>query len=322
MKDILNRMLNHEELSREETRDIIVGITKSAFPEEQITALLTGLQMRGVTVDELLGFRDGILATGVPAILDCDRYIDVVGTGGDRKNTFNISTTSCFVIAGAGYKVAKHGNYAATSVSGASNVIKNHGVQFTDDIDKLNRSINEAGIVYLHAQLFAKAMKFVGPIRKALQFPTVFNLLGPLVNPSQPKCQLLGVANLDQMRLYAQVYQRLGIDYEISLTSDFKVTTNNYEKIFKPQDLGFEIAKPEEVRGGATEEEAKDIFDAVLENRALPAQKNIVLANAAFGIQVMEKGQKSIEECVEIARESIDSGKALATFKKFVEINS
>ena len=332
MKDILNRMLNHEELSREETRDIIVGITKSEFPEEQITALLTGLQMRGVTVDELLGFRDGILATGVSAILDCDRYIDVVGTGGDRKNTFNISTTSCFVIAGAGYKVAKHGNYAATSVSGASNVIKNHGVQFTDDIDKLNRSINEAGIVYLHAQLFAKAMKFVGPIRKALQFPTVFNLLGPLVNPSQPKCQLLGVANLDQMRLYNQVYQKLGIDYgivnsidgydEISLTSDFKVTTNSYEKIFKPQDLGFEIAKPEEVRGGATEEEAKDIFDAVLENRALPAQKNIVLANAAFGIQVMEKGQKSIEECVEIAKESIDSGKALATFKKFVEINS
>ena len=332
MKDILNRMLNHEELSREETRDIIVGITKSEFPEEQITALLTGLQMRGVTVDELLGFRDGILATGVPAILDSDRYIDVVGTGGDRKNTFNISTTSCFVIAGAGYKVAKHGNYAATSVSGASNVIKNHGVQFTDDIDKLNRSINEAGIVYLHAQLFAKAMKFVGPIRKVLQFPTVFNLLGPLVNPSQPKCQLLGVANLDQMRLYNQVYQKLGIDFgivnsidgydEISLTSDFKVTTNNYEKIFKPQDLGFEIAKPEEVRGGATEEEAKDIFDAVLENRALPAQKNIVLANAAFGIQVMEKGQKSIEECVEIARESIDSGKALATFKKFVEINS
>ena len=332
MKDILNRMLNHEELSREETRDIIVGITKSEFPEEQITALLTGLQMRGVTVDELLGFRDGMLATGGPAILDCDRYIDVVGTGGDRKNTFNISTTSCFVIAGAGYKVAKHGNYAATSVSGASNVIKNHGVQFTEDIDKLNHSINEAGIVYLHAQLFAKAMKFVGPIRKVLQFPTVFNLLGPLVNPSQPKCQLLGVANLDQMRLYNQVYQKLGIDFgivnsidgydEISLTSDFKVTTNNYEKIFKPQDLGFEIAKPEEVRGGATEEEAKDIFDAVLENRALPAQKNIVLANAAFGIQVMEKGQKSIEECVEIARESIDSGKALATFKKFVEINS
>lgn len=332
MKEVLNKMLNHEELSRTETRDIIVGITKDEFPTEQITALLTGLQMRGVTVDELLGFRDGILATGVKAILDCDKYIDVVGTGGDRKNTFNISTTSCFVIAGAEYKVAKHGNYAATSVSGASNVIHHHGVKFTADIDKLNRSINEAGIVYLHAQLFASAMTFVGPIRKALQFPTVFNLLGPLVNPSQPKAQLLGVANLDQMRLYRQVYQKLGIDYgivnsidgydEISLTGDFKVATNNYERVFSPADLGFVHATPEELVGGANEDEAAEIFDAVLENRALPAQKNVVLANAAFGIQVMEKGQKSIEECVEIARESIDSGKALATFRKFAEINS
>ena len=332
MKEVLNKMLNHEELSRTETRDIIVGITKDEFPTEQITALLTGLQMRGVTVDELLGFRDGILATGVKAILDCDKYIDVVGTGGDRKNTFNISTTSCFVIAGAGYKVAKHGNYAATSVSGASNVIHHHGVKFTADIDKLNRSINEAGIVYLHAQLFASAMKFVGPIRKALQFPTVFNLLGPLVNPSQPKAQLLGVANLDQMRLYRQVYQKLGIDYgivnsidgydEISLTGDFKVATNNYERVFSPADLGFVPATPEELVGGANEDESAEIFDAVLENRALPAQKNVVLANAAFGIQVMEKGRKSIEECVEIASESIDSGKALATFRKFAEINS
>ena len=332
MKEVLNKMLNHEELSRTETRDIIVGITKDEFPTEQITALLTGLQMRGVTVDELLGFRDGILATGVKAILECDKYIDVVGTGGDRKNTFNISTTSCFVIAGAGYKVAKHGNYAATSVSGASNVIHHHGVKFTADIDKLNRSINEAGIVYLHAQLFASAMKFVGPIRKALQFPTVFNLLGPLVNPSQPKAQLLGVANLDQMRLYRQVYQKLGIDYgivnsidgydEISLTGDFKVATNNYERVFSPADLGFVPATPEELVGGANEDEAAEILDAVLENRALPAQKNVVLANAAFGIQVMEKGQKSIEECVEIARESIDRGKALATFRKFAEINS
>ena len=332
MKDILNRMLNHEELTREETKDILIGITRSEYPNEQITALLTALQMRGITVDELLGFRDGILETGVPVPLDCDRYIDVVGTGGDRKNTFNISTTSCFVIAGAGYKVAKHGNYAATSTSGASNVIANHGVKFTDDIDKLNRCINECGIVYLHAQLFAKAMKFVGPIRKALQFPTCFNLLGPIVNPSKPQCQLLGVANLDQMRLYNNVYQKIGIDYgivnsidgydEISLTGDFKVTTNNYERIFKPSDLGFGITKPEELRAGADEKEAKEIFDNVLANTALPAQKNVVLANAAFGIQVLEKGKKEIEECVEIARESIDSGKALDTFKKFVELNS
>ncbi|MGM9804442.1 MAG: anthranilate phosphoribosyltransferase [Muribaculaceae bacterium] len=331
MKEFLDRILAHEELTREETKQILIGITNEEYPVEQVSALLTGLQMRGVTVDELLGFRDGILETGVPVPLDCDRYIDVVGTGGDRKNTFNISTTSCFVIAGAGYKVAKHGNYAATSTSGASNVIAHHGVKFTDDINKLNRCINECGIVYLHAQLFAKAMKFVGPIRKHLEFPTCFNLLGPIVNPARPQCQLLGVANLNQMRLYHHLYQRIGIDYgivnsldgydEISLTGEFKVTTNNYEKVFKPSDFGFDTAKPEELMAGATEEEAATIFDNVLNNRALPAQKNIVLANAAFAIQVLEQGKKGIEECIEIARESIDSGKAISTFKKFVELN-
>lgn len=328
---IFNRLLNHEELQREETKNLLVAITQGELNDPEIAALLTAIQMRGITVEELLGFRDGILETGVPVPLHCDRYIDVVGTGGDRKNTFNISTTACFVIAGAGYKVAKHGNFSATSVSGASNVIKNHGVMFTDDADKLNRSLDECGIVYLHAQLFAKAMKFVGAIRKALPFPTFFNLLGPIINPSKPQCQLLGVANLNQMRLYQQVYQRIGIDYgivnsidgydEISLTSDFKVTTNDYERVFKPADLGFDIARPEELVGGATEEEAAQIFDAVLQGTALQAQKNIVMANAAFAIQVLEKGKKSIEECIDIARESLDSGKALSTFQRFVEIN-
>lgn len=329
---IFNRLLNHEELQREETKNLLVAITQGELNDPEIAALLTAIQMRGITVEELLGFRDGILETGVPVPLHCDRYIDVVGTGGDRKNTFNISTTACFVIAGAGYKVAKHGNFSATSVSGASNVIKNHGVMFTDDADKLNRSLDECGIVYLHAQLFAKAMKFVGAIRKALPFPTFFNLLGPIINPSKPQCQLLGVANLNQMRLYQQVYQRIGIDYgivnsidgydEISLTSDFKVTTNDYERVFKPADLGFDIARPEELVGGATEEEAAQIFDAVLQGTALQAQKNIVMANAAFAIQVLEKSKKSIEECIDIARESLDSGKALSTFRRFVEINS
>jgi len=332
MKNILTRIINNEVLTREETRDVLVGITQSEYPAEQITALLTALQMRGITVDELLGFRDGILQTGVPVHLTADRYIDVVGTGGDRKNTFNISTTACFVIAGAGYKVAKHGNFAATSVSGASNVIKNHGVMFTDDVSRLQRSMDECGIVYLHAQLFAKAMKFVAPIRRSLPFPTCFNLLGPLVNPSQPQCQMLGVATLDQMRLYNSVYQRLGIDYaivtsvdgydEISLTGPFKVQTRQMERVFQPADLGFSPAKPEELVGGATEQEAKEIFDAVLENRALPAQKNIVMANAAFAIHVLERGQKPIEECIDIARQAIDSGNALRTFKKFVDLNS
>lgn len=327
-----NRLLNHEELQREETKGLLMAITRGEINEAEIAALLTAIQMRGVTVDELLGFRDGILETGVHVSLDCDRYIDVVGTGGDRKNTFNISTTACFVVAGAGYKVAKHGNFSATSVSGASNVIKNHGVVFTDDTDKLNRSLSECGIVYLHAQLFAKAMKFVGAIRKALPFPTFFNLLGPIINPSKPQCQLLGVVNLDQMRLYQQVYQRIGIDYaivnsvdgydEISLTGDFKVVANDYERLFRPSDLGFSAARPEELVGGATEEEAAQIFDNVLQGTALPAQKNIVLANAAFAIQVLEKGRKTIDECVDIARRSLESGRALNTFRRFVEINS
>lgn len=327
----MQRMLNHEELSRGETRDILLGITRNAFPQEQITALLSMLQMRGVSVDELLGFRDGILETGVSARLDADRYIDVVGTGGDEKNTFNISTCACFVIAGAGYKVAKHGNYAATSTSGASNVIEQHGVKFTNDLDQLNRSLGECGIVYLHAPLFAKAMKCVAPIRKALQFPTLFNLLGPLVNPSQPKCQLLGVANLDQMRLYGNVYQKLGVDYgivnsidgydEISLTGDFKVTTNHYERIFKPSDFGFTVADAANLRGGNTKEEASEIFDSVLENRAADDRKNVVMANAALGIQVID-GKKTMEECLAMARESIESGRALQTLKKFVALNS
>jgi anthranilate phosphoribosyltransferase len=331
MKTILNRLLNHEELTREETKEILINITKSGYPNEQITALLTGLQMRGITVDELLGFRDGILETGVHAKLDCDKYIDIVGTGGDCKNTFNISTCSCFVVAGAGYKVAKHGNYAATSTSGASNVIEGHGVEFTSDIDKLNRSINECGFVYLHAQLFAIAMKYVGPIRKALQFPTCFNLLGPIVNPSQPGYQLLGVANLDQMRLYNNVYQKIGIRYgivnsidgydEISLTSDFKVTTNDYERIYKPSDLGFTITDPKDLYGGTNKEEAVKIFDSVLSNTAREDQKNVVITNAAFAIQVMEP-KKSIEECVAIAKESIESGAAIKVLKKYIELNS
>ncbi len=331
MKSIMARVLSQDELTREETKEILIGITKEEYPQEQIVALLTGIQMRGITVDELLGFRDGILETGVPAVLDAPKYIDIVGTGGDQKNTFNISTCACFVVAGAGYKVAKHGNYAATSVSGASNVIEAHGVKFTSDIDKLNRSINECNIVYLHAQLFARAMKFVGPIRKALQFPTCFNLLGPIVNPSKPKCQLLGVANLNQMRLYNAVYQKLGIDYgietsidgydEISLTGDFKVTTNNYEKLFKPSDIGLNIADANDLEGGKTKEEASKIFDSVLENTSKIDHKEVVIANAAFAIQVMDP-EKSIEECVAIAKESIDSGAALRTLKKFIELNS
>lgn len=334
MKEILSKMLNNEMLSRDTMHDILIGITQEKYPIEQISALLTGLQMRGITVDELLGFRDGILETGVPAILDAPRYIDIVGTGGDGKNTFNISTCACFIVAGAGYKVAKHGNVAATSISGASNVIEGHGVKFTNDIDQLNRSINESGFVYLHAPLFARAMKFVAPIRKNISFPTIFNLLGPIVNPSQPKAQLLGVANLDQMRLYNAVYQKLGVDYgivnsidgydEISLTGNFKVTTNNYEKIFSPADLKFPVATYQDLNGGpnATKADALKVFDSVLQNTATQGQKNVVLANAAFAIQVIEAGKMPLDECLAVARESLESGRAFEVLKKYVAVNS
>ncbi len=333
MKEILCSLLHQETLDRETARHIIVGITENRYPPEQIAALLTAIQMRGITVDELLGFRDGILETGVPALLEAPRYIDIVGTGGDGKNTFNISTCACFVVAGAGYKVAKHGNVAATSVSGASNVMQQHGVRFTNDMDVLNRSINEVGIVYLHAPLFARAMKFVAPVRKSLPFPTLFNLLGPLVNPSRPQAQLLGVANLDQMRLYGSVFQKIAIDYgivnaidgydEISLTGDFKVTTNDYTRVFSPSDLGLPVARQEDLCGqpASTKEDAARVFDAVLDNQATESQKNAVLANAAFAIQVMETGKKSIEDCLAVARESLESGRAMATLKKFIELN-
>ena len=332
MKTVFKALLDHECLSRESMHDVLVGITQEKFAPEQIAALLTALQMRGVTVDELLGFRDGILETGVPVKLEGDRFIDIVGTGGDIKNTFNISTSACLVIAGAGYKVVKHGNFAATSVSGASNVMAQHGIRFTSDVSLLQHSLDECGFVYLHAPLFANAMKFVAPIRKSLPFPTIFNLLGPLVNPARPQYQLLGVANLDQMRLYRAVYQKIGIGYgivnsidgydEISLTGDFKVSTNAYERVFSPQSIGLNVVNPSELEAGESASAAAAIFDDVLSNQASPAQKSVVVANAAFAIQVLEHGRKSIDECVAIARESIESGKAQATFRKFVDLNS
>lgn len=331
MKTILTRLFNHEELTVEESKQILLNISREMYSEAQIAALLTVFQMRSITVDELAGFREALMETRIPIDFAPYRPIDIVGTGGDGKNTFNISTCASFVVAGAGYKVAKHGNYGATSVSGASNVIEQHGVRFTNNPDILKRSMEECNIAYLHSQLFNPAMKFVGPVRKALGVRTLFNLLGPLVNPCQPAYQLLGVADLAQMRLYTNVFYRLGIDFavvnsldnydEISLTDEFKVMTNRYETIYKPSELGFSLARQEELYGGNTPEEASKIFNNVLENKATKAQTDCVLINASFAIQAMEPA-KPIEECVAIARESLESGKALNTLKKFVELNS
>lgn len=331
MKRYLLKLIEGATLSREDTRDIMLNMTKEAYNEQQIAALLMALQMHGVTVDELLGFRDGLLETGKYIDLSDYNTLDIVGTGGDGKNTFNISTCSAFVIAGAGYKVTKHGNGGSTSVSGASNVLMEHGVKFTDNVDQLKRSLDKVGICYFHAPLFAYGMKFVGPTRKALQVPTCFNLLGPLVNPCHPKNSLHGTANQAQLRLYTNVHQRIGDNYgvltsydgydEISLTSGFKFCTNLFEKVYTPKDLGFNYIRPEEIHGGSTILEAKQLFDNVLEGKATQNQQNVILANAACGISVMNPNL-SIEESVAQARESLESGAALRTFQKFVELNS
>lgn|SRR5574344_287206 len=331
MKQYLTKLLNHEQLSSEETDTIMLNITKGMYPDTQIAALLALIQARGVTVDEILGFRNAMMQTRLPIDLSGYDAIDIVGTGGDGKNTFNISTCACFLVAGAGYKVAKHGNFAATSVSGASTVLQQHGVKFSDNEGRLLQSLDESGVTYFHAPLFAKAMKFVGPVRKSLGFPTVFNLLGPLINPGQPKFQLLGVSNLEQMRLYTEVLGKLGIGYtvvssldgydEISLTWDFKVATPKYEKVYHPEGLGFAISNPRELSGGETPEDAAKVFDKVLAGTATTSQMETVIANAAFAINTLTPG-KSLADSVAEARESLESGKALASFKKFVEINS
>ncbi len=331
MKELLKRLFNHEELSREEACQLLQDITAGRYNEIQIASLLTVFQMRGIKVEELIGFRNALLSTRIPVDLSPYRPIDIVGTGGDGKNTFNISTCACFIVAGAGYPVAKHGNYGATSISGASNVMECYGIRFTNEQDKLLRSMEKCGMVYMHAPLFNPAMKTVAPVRKAMEVRTLFNLLGPLVNPCLPAYQLLGVADLTQMRLYTNTLQRLGVGFavvnnldgydEISLTDEFKVMTNRYETIYKPSELGFDIVRQEELFGGNTPQEAARIFDNVLHNCATKAQTECVLINASFAIQAMEP-LKPIEECVAIARESLQSGKALRTLKKFIELNS
>ena len=331
MKKILTRLFNHEILSRQEAEKIMSDMTRGVYNEAQTAALLTVYKMRSPSVEELIGFRNSLLESRIRIDLSDYNAIDIVGTGGDGKNTFNISTCACFVVAGAGYRVAKHGNYGATSVSGASNVMEQHGVKFTNDESRLRRSIEGCGMAYLHAPLFNPAMKAVAPVRKALQVSTLFNLLGPLVNPSLPANQLLGVANLELLRLYAQTFQTLGMEFavvtsldgydEISLTDSFKVTMKHYERIYRPDELGLPSIRQEELFGGSTPEEAARIFDNVLTGKATVSQTNCVLINAAFAIQILEPS-KSIGECLETARASLAGGKAAETLKKFIALNS
>lgn len=331
MKDILYRLFEHRYLGRDEARRILQNIAAGQYNDSQIASLITVYLMRNISVEELSGFREALLEMRVPVDLSDYKPIDIVGTGGDGKNTFNISTASCFVVAGAGYNVVKHGNYGATSVSGASNVMEQHGVKFTNDTDYLRRSMDHCRIAYLHAPLFNPALKAVAPVRKSLGVRSFFNMLGPLVNPVMPTYQLLGVYNLPLLRLYSYTYQESGTRFavvhsldgydEISLTAEFKVSMPEKEKLYTPEMLGFPRAVEADLDGGKTAEEAARIFDHVLEGTATPAQKNCVIANSAFAIRVICP-EKTIDSCIAEARESLEGGKALATLKKFLSLNS
>jgi len=329
MKQILTQLFNHQSLTKQEAAEVMKNIAAGKYNDSQIAAFISVFLMRSIELDEVIGFRDALLELAIPMDLSEFDALDIVGTGGDGKNTFNISTCSCFAVAGAGYKVAKHGNYGATSVSGSSNVLEYYGAKFTTDIDVIKHSLEDSGFAYLHAPLCNPAMKNVAPVRKGLGVRTFFNVLGPLISPVKPQYQCLGVYSLKMMRLYNYIYQNLGFEYsivhsldgydEISLTDTCKVMNNNGEFIYTPEQLGFKTLKQEELWGGNTVDEAAKIFMNVLENKATEAQKNAVIINSAFAIQT-RSSYKPLEQCKAEAAESLESGHAKKAFEKFVEI--
>lgn len=331
MKQILYRLFEHQNLSQNEARELLHKIASAEFNDTQIGALITVFQMRNISIEELTGFRDGLLELRTNVDLADYRPIDIVGTGGDGKDTFNVSTCASFVVASAGYPVVKHGNYGASSVSGASNVMEHLGVKFTTDNDRLRKSIEGCGMAYLHAPLFNPALKAVAGARKELGVRSFFNMLGPLVNPAAPAYSLLGVYNLALLRLYNYTYQHLGANFavvhsldgydEISLTSDFKVVTAHNEKIYTPESLGFGRIAQSEIYGGDSIASAADIFLKVLSGRATSAQSDCVVVNAAFAIRVICP-ERTIEDCIAQAQEAIRSGAAMSAFKKFITLNS
>ncbi len=328
MKALLNRLFEHEKLSEQEAYEVLSRIGNGEFNSGQIVSFLTVYNMRTVTVEELTGFRNAMLDLCLKIDLSDYNTIDIVGTGGDGKDTFNISTCSSFVVAGAGMKVAKHGNYGVSSSSGSSNVLEYLGVPFTNDESKLNQMLDKAGFCMMHAPLFHPAMKHVAPARKEMQVRTIFNVLGPIVNPSNPNNQLLGTFNLELQRLYAYLTQNSSNNFsiahaldgydEISLTSGTKVISNKGEYIYEAKDFAFQRLRQKQLEGGGSVKSAAQIFVNILEGKATEAQANVVIANSALAIQTVM--QNKLEDAITIAKESIDSGKAkqvLAVLKKF-----
>ena len=330
MKEVLNDLFEYKSLDKATAKEILKNLAQGAYNPSQVAAFLTVYLMRSITVEELEGFREAMLELCIPVEIEEYEAIDLCGTGGDGKNTFNISTLSSFIVAGAGQNVAKHGNNSVSSVSGSSNVLAHFGYQFTNDTALIKRSLDEAGICFLHAPLFHPAMKNVAPIRKELGIKTFFNMLGPMVNPAFPQRQLVGVFSQELQRKYGYLYQKTdkrfvilhsldGYD-EISLTGAFKMVSNEGERIIRPEELGLPQVKAEELYGGESVDDAAKIFENILNGEGTTAQNSAVIANAGLALYC-GKGW-TLEDSIAAARESLESGKALQTFKKLLELSA
>ncbi len=329
MKKILQYLFEHKTLSREAAKDVLVNIGKGIYNEHEVTAFMTVYLMRSITIGELQGFRDALLELCVKTDFSSYETIDIVGTGGDGKNTFNISTLSCFIVAGTGQKVAKHGNYGASSISGSSNVMEQLGYKFKSENEKLKEELDEAGICFLHAPLFHPALKTVGPIRKNLAMRTFFNMLGPMANPANPTYQLVGVYSLEMARIYNYLLQLGGKAFtiihsldgydEISLTNDTKVITNEGERIMTPEQLGKRMVSALDIHGGNSVEEAAKIFTTILNGEGTFAQNAVVLANAAMALHCTGN-YKNYDEAYGNAVESLESGKANQALSKLLKV--
>lgn len=324
MKEILNKLINHDILTKEDAQQVLVNIAKGEYNTSQIAAFLTVYMMRSITIEELEGFRNALLDLCLAIDLSAYNPIDLCGTGGDGKDTFNISTLASFVTAGAGVKVTKHGNYGVSSKCGSSNVMEFLGIKFSNNAGFLEKSIDEAGICVLHAPLFHPAMKNVAPIRKELAVKTFFNMLGPMVNPAFPKNQIVGVFNLELARMYGYLYQNTDKNFtivhaldgydEISLTGATKTISNHSEGILKPEDFGVQVVKQSQIVGGETIEESARIFMHILNGKGTEAQNNVVCANAGIAIATVNGLTPKVG--FETAKESLLSGKALTALKK------
>ena len=329
MKKILQYLFEHKTLTHQQAKDVLLGIGKSLYNEHEVTAFMTVFLMRSITIEELQGFRDALLELCVKVDLNGYNVMDIVGTGGDGKNTFNISTLSCFIVAGAGQKVAKHGNYGATSISGSSNVMEQLGYKFKNDIDKLKQEVEAANICFLHAPMFHPALKAVGTIRKNLGVRTFFNMLGPMVNPANPSYQLVGVYNLEMARIYNYLLQQTGKPFtvihsldgydEISLTNDTKVITNQGENIKTPQQLGKRMVTAQDIYGGNSVEEAAKIFTTIIKGEGTFAQNAVVLANSAMALHCTGN-YTTYDDAYYAAVESLESKAAYKSLQKLIAL--